>query len=480
MAGREIPTSCMTAQNRSRPEYTNLQKTSVSLRLSAGLAANITGKLWVLLCQLCTIPFLVKAWGASGYGVWLMLTTIPTYIALCGLGFGAAAAVDMTQRVAHNDRAGAASVFQSVWCLITSISALIVLTAGVAWLSRGWIAHLFTYSHPERLISTACVMAIYSCAATQTSLVSLGYRSTGRYAVGTLLQDLLLPIETAAIISIASSGSSQLVAAGAMTAIRIFGTALYYLKLVQWEPWLRLGFREVRWNQIRRLAHPAFGVAGVMLASALSTQGLILAIGICFSPASVAIYSSARTLARAPLQLVGLASRAIAPELTFAHAQGNRALSSELVVISLSATMLCAIPVALLLSMFGPRLLGALSHHQLVSSSTFMAILSITIIFTSIWDTLSNLLQAIGKQHSIALAAMASAAATAASPYLARGHSIELLALFVAAAEGGMLAFTSWTWRGHMRMSLDEVQSATSRLVSKLQARGLRLIGRFS
>ena len=50
--------------------------------MALGLGANMMGKFWVIATQLVCVPVLTWKWGANGYGVWLMLTTVPSYVAL--------------------------------------------------------------------------------------------------------------------------------------------------------------------------------------------------------------------------------------------------------------------------------------------------------------------------------------------------------------------------------------------------------------
>src|SRR5262249_15813386 len=91
-----------------------------------GFASYVT----VIAIQFLMVPFFAQYWGAQKYGVWLMISTIPTYIALGDLGFGAASATAMSLKSARGELNGALSTFQTTF-LVLCISSLI--TTGVCY-----------------------------------------------------------------------------------------------------------------------------------------------------------------------------------------------------------------------------------------------------------------------------------------------------------------------------------------------------------
>ena len=60
--------------------------------LFLGTSANLVGKIWIVISQLISIPVLMSSFGKEGFGVWVMLSTLPTYLALSDIGLSAAAA----------------------------------------------------------------------------------------------------------------------------------------------------------------------------------------------------------------------------------------------------------------------------------------------------------------------------------------------------------------------------------------------------
>src|SRR5579872_5172441 len=90
-------------------------------RLLHGIGANLLGKIWVVVGQAASVPILLTVWGPKNYGLWLMVSAIPSYAVLSDFGFGSAGAVLMTQMVAKDQKAEALQVFQSVSLLVSGI-----------------------------------------------------------------------------------------------------------------------------------------------------------------------------------------------------------------------------------------------------------------------------------------------------------------------------------------------------------------------
>ena len=75
-------------------------------RIGRGLAANIGGMGVTLLIQLVSVPVFLAAWGVPTYGEWLVLSAVPTYVALSDLSFSSVAGNSMVMLVAQGKRDG--------------------------------------------------------------------------------------------------------------------------------------------------------------------------------------------------------------------------------------------------------------------------------------------------------------------------------------------------------------------------------------
>ncbi|MBK1710913.1 hypothetical protein, partial [Marichromatium gracile] len=64
---------------------------SVLKRVVKGIGANSFGQVVNLLIQLVSVPVLIASWGFGAYSEWVVLSAIPTYLALSDLGVTTAA-----------------------------------------------------------------------------------------------------------------------------------------------------------------------------------------------------------------------------------------------------------------------------------------------------------------------------------------------------------------------------------------------------
>lgn len=366
-------------------------------RLLMGIFANLAGKIWVLAVQLLAIPVLTQRWGADGYGTWLMVSTIPTYVALSNVGLGAAAGVDITAKTANGRYGEALTTFQSVWCLVSSV--LIMVTAiagGVAWIYA-------TFNpHKTELAMTVFLMVLYAVGIVQMSLLTVVFRSTKKYALGTALNDLMVPLEGCALILTAFNGGHILGAAICITFLRWMGWVGYYQILKRSESWVRLGWSNAEKATVKRLALPSLAALSLTLSDSLGLQGVVLTMGWSAGPAVVAVYSATRFLSRIPLQFAGLFTRAAIPELSRAVASRDVVLVNRLLAINVGAAVAAFSPFLVALLVAGPYLLGHLSHHNLVAPQSLFIFMGLSAAANALWNAMSAPLLASNRQTEYA------------------------------------------------------------------------------
>jgi O-antigen/teichoic acid export membrane protein len=441
-------------------------------RVLAGVAVNALGRFWVLAIQLAAVPVLVKAWGADTYGVWLMLSAIPTYIALSDFGFGSAAAVEITRHVQAGDRPAALKSFQSVWLLITSATVgLFAILAVLYGLSVSGLAPFLQTSRPE-IASSGLAMALSAVLIGQLGLLHAAYRSTGHYALGTFLLEIQLPLEAAAIFTAAILGGGLLQAALAAVAVRALGLVVYIHVLRRVEPWIVVGAGRAQWIELRRLRRPAFASMGLSISQAVSIQGVLLALGVFVSPTTAAAFGTARTLVRAPLQLIGLVTGAIFPELAAAEARGDRMLSARLMAANLLAMPLVVVPASIGLIWLGPEGVRLLSHGELAVSREAFVWFSVMLALGGAWSVLAQPSLATNRHHRIASAYTVLCLAFAASPALPLSWPmVERTAAFACVAELGMLGLCLAEWRKSAASRSFRVVTAPAMVLSWLKLR---------
>jgi O-antigen/teichoic acid export membrane protein len=434
-----------------RPLIRRLRAQGTARRLASGTFANLVGKIWVLLVQLVAIPILTKKWGVRGYGVWLMISTIPTYVALSDFGLGTAAGVDITARIAIGDRQGALQSFQSVWSFLTAIVLAIAAAVGV------YATILFLLARPDAdpfegrsLAGAVFFMTLYSVLAAQMSIVNVVFRATHKYALGALMSDGLLLVEGIGVAVVSLKGGRILAGAVTWFSIRLTGAIAYYAILRHLEPWVSIGWAHATLDVVKRLARPSIAALSLTLSNALALQGVILTLGWTAGPAVVAVFGAARFLTRIPLQFSGLVMRASIPELTRAVVNLNARIVKRLLMINVLTSVIATIPFAFVLFVFGPQLLSMMSGNRLVARSLLFVLLGTAAAANAMWMALSSPLVATNRQAEYSYWYLILSAVTAVAPLLAWTNQSIFVAGAMLLSEAVMIAIV-------LRLELQEI-----------------------
>ncbi|AUG54541.1 lipopolysaccharide biosynthesis protein [Thalassospira marina] len=381
------------------PLILRLRRGVVTKRLVKGVAANLLGKIWVLLAQLLAIPVLTAYWGADGYGVWLMLITIPTYLNLSDVGLGTTASVEMTRRIANDDPQGAHATYHSAWVFMTG------LTGTCAMLAIGYATHIAINATPNAnrfegvsLAFAIVSMTLYAIVSVQMRLLQGLYQATHKYALGTFLNGLVVPVEGIAMVIVAISNGAILELSLAMLGIRLVAWLIFYRILRRHEPWFALGWRAATWDQFKTLFRPSLAAFCLVVADALMLQSIIVILGWVAGTSTVAIFGAARFLSRAPLQLSSLLSRASLPELTRALTAKNFLLSNRLAGLNVLTALSITLPFALFLCLFGTDLLRLISHNQLNAGRMLFIGLALAATLNAVWGALATPLLSLNQQ----------------------------------------------------------------------------------
>ena len=68
-----------------------LKSAAASRRLLQGFGASALYPIVTAIVQVLTVPIFLRFWGPGLYGEWLVLITVPQYMALSDMGFGSVA-----------------------------------------------------------------------------------------------------------------------------------------------------------------------------------------------------------------------------------------------------------------------------------------------------------------------------------------------------------------------------------------------------
>jgi O-antigen/teichoic acid export membrane protein len=410
-------------------------------RLLHGTGANFVGKVWALIIQLASVPIMSAAWGVDGFGIWLMISTIPTYLALSDFGLAVAAGVELTATMERKDHNAGLTVFQSVWCFLTLISGCVGLMciAGILiWFS-------LAPSHaPGPFTRTEIFWSIFFIVATalltmQMSILKVVFQATHKYAIGTAAFDLIYFIGFVLVLVTVLLGGSLWVAAFVQLLARICGLFIFRALQRFYEPWCALGWTHADIATLKRLMSPSLSALSLTVANSFGLQGVVLTIGWTFGPAAAAVFATTRMLTRIPMQFSGLLTRASLPELTRAQVSGDPFLTQRLMKLNLNLTLIFMLPAAGILTWFGPHIINYVSNGEMTQDRLSFALLALAACFSAIWRTLGTRLIAVHRQAEFSYIALALYLLCAVVPFIPAETLLIVLASITCA--DGIIAY---------------------------------------
>lgn len=367
-------------------------------RVFSGTLANIAGIGLTSALQFATIPILASVWGSSELGVWMMLTTIPTYFALTDLGFLQAATSEMAMSHAVGDDKRTCAVFQSTCALIVIVCscAVAAIWMVVLLLGAAGVTGITRYETVIGLLGVLAGMGLMS------RLPVAAMRATGHYAVATVAFDGMSVLEGAAGLLTAWLGGGFEAVVLCQIVWRMINLGAMYLLMRVKTPFLSAGWSHVRRDTIRRLAGPAIGAMTIPVALAMNLQGVVLIVGFLLGPVAVAVYTPVRTASRLVIQAISVVNRATMPELSAATSRTDRPCQHRLVRINLVLVLGILCPGFVLFGLFGRDFVIFWSAGHIVPDRSFVVLMSIASFLNGCWYFAANLLLATNAHVAIA------------------------------------------------------------------------------
>jgi O-antigen/teichoic acid export membrane protein len=369
-------------------------------RVVRGVSANVYSQLVQTALQLLSVPILATHWGLETYGAWLLIFTIPAYLAFADFGFAAAAGNDMTHSIARGDRAVAIETFQAVRTAVAvaCLTALGICAAILYSLPDARFAFVAGISHTHAR-QAILLLAAYGLLSIQNSVSMAAFRSIGLYATGTYLQNTIHLAENLVALGVVILGGDIEAAAKTYVICSLIGVVVRMLVLRVRAHWLTHFSWRAPLPEIRRLTPPALAVIALPMAHALSLQGTVVVVGMAAGPAAVPAFTAVRTLSRLGVQLTMVVSHAVLPEFTMAVASVDHARRARLAFLSLAASAAILTPMFFVIVGAGPLILKLWTHGAIHAPFALIVVMASTMVVNGSWSPISNLIFALNR-HS--------------------------------------------------------------------------------
>jgi O-antigen/teichoic acid export membrane protein len=338
--------------------------------------------------QLALVPVLLHFWGTERYGVWILLSAVPTYLTFADLGFTMAAKNVMTIKVAEGNRTGALATYQSIFMLLNFvIGAVLLLLLGTFPFLK--ISSVFTLdSTGDAPAKSVLILLAVNVLLTQYQLLfASGLRCAGRPAEEVIWGASARLMEGVVTGIAAILGDSLVAAALAIVVNRMAFLLLVWLRLRLAEPWLPLGYQHASFAEAKKLFHPSLSFMLVSIAQALTIQGPVVVLGLTGTPTEVVIFSTSRTLARLGTSAANIFNFALTPEYSRLFGLGKLEQFVRLIQIHFWTSVAASVAYVAVLGIAANEILAIWTRGAVSVQNPFFAVLLLAVAAEMIWST---------------------------------------------------------------------------------------------
>lgn len=370
--------------------------------LNKNIFAQGYSQIVTLAVQIITVPFLINFWGLELFGTWVILTAIPTYLALSDFGFTFIAKNNMSMFVASGNRQQALITFQSIFLLLIGICLILGIFLYLCVISIPFdqilnIGKLSIESARSVLLLQFSAVLIY-----QFFLLNCaGLRCEGFAVTETLLAATGRLLEAVSIVIIASSGFGLVEASFSILIVRVLFLLISYLIIKIKISWLNFNYRAAQKDRIRELAGPSLSYMLVPITNALMIQSPIVVLGAFSTPTLVAMFSVSRTVARLGMSGANMLSYAFTPEYSYAWGEKNlsrfkKALNYHFKLLALGMVVYITISLFFIVD-----IVGMLSKEHIKADFLLCLLLSLAVTIEMLWVTFFTPLVAVNHHKKL-------------------------------------------------------------------------------
>jgi O-antigen/teichoic acid export membrane protein len=293
-------------------------------RVTVGMSGQAFARIIQSGYTILLVPLLIRAWGVDGYGQWIALTALTSYMGLSNFGLVTTSANEMVIASGAEDSLRARKTFQvSINLTIVIVLPLIlILVAGLSLMpvSRGLHLSQINSSAARVIIGCSGVTLWFQ---TLRGLMVAALYATGSYGFAYYVQGAMKLCELTGLALVVSFWAGSQVSAATLVAliafVELLVIAVYARRAA---PWARIDLRAFDRAWVRSQAKPAIGFMVSNLATqGLMTQGPRVVLGALLGGPAVALYSIYATAMKFVDQL--LLTLVMPLEIEIAHASGR-------------------------------------------------------------------------------------------------------------------------------------------------------------
>jgi O-antigen/teichoic acid export membrane protein len=373
-------------------------------RIAGNFLAETFSVFSVACVQILSVPIFLHFWSKEQYGIWLILFSIPSYMALADVGFSTAAGTDASMFKAERKMALARKSLHTGCGAVTGACIMLVLLAAlILWVlpsrSLGWAG-----PNPGDIKWCVFFLSVYTVFGLGHMLYMALFRTANQYARCIYLFSFCRLVEVLASGVCLYFGGGFVKVAITLTLVRVLFIAIMHVEGLRLSPELKLGYAAFSWSELRRTWRLSLSYMAFPLGSAVYFQGLTLLTGFLLGPTLVVVFNTARALTRLVAQISTILKMSIMVEFPQLMGSGNMVKAKRINEFALELQLLIAIGLSVALFVFGPWLMKVWTHDKVIIGRGLLTLFLIGAVLNSLWHVSSSLLLGINRHGRLAAA----------------------------------------------------------------------------
>jgi O-antigen/teichoic acid export membrane protein len=338
--------------------------------------------------QIAGIPLLLKFWGVHYYGEWLLLFTIPSYIAMSDMGLGSSTTSELSMLVEAKRDAEAKSILRNTFWFILIVGGIPFLLLTTSLFILPWYDWLNFSAIPSDEFKPAFVFLVLYIYLALFLTIPLGYyRVRQIYHRERYISSFFRVFEFVAIILAVMAGYKIIMVAFIYFIVRLLNLVFVLFDLTRKFESFRLLPFGFKYREIRHLLRPGLSAMTIYMGQNFMVQGLVSIIGIGVGSAQVVLFSTTRTLVNVVKQVVGIINLSVTSEFSYAYGAGNLSLLRKIFKLASRGNALIAFILLVGLYVFGHQVISMWTGGKVEVLEPFFTLILIGAFFSTFWNT---------------------------------------------------------------------------------------------
>ena len=375
-----------------------MTKNNMNLRIMKGVGIGSVGQLISIFSRILIIPLFLTAWGADKYGEWLLLSTIPAWLALSDFGCQIYFINKLTFAWAKNDfiiynnlLATATKIFIFIPLLIFVVSTLTII------IIPGDILFSFKkITNNEAKHALILLILLISISLFQGFIFGL-FRTVSDVSKSLIYSISLNTIQTliTAVCLKMNYGIIEIIIAQLIPLILVTYVAILELSNNKYKIKLSYNSKSNK-SIIYESISPSLHFLSIQFSQAIIIQGSIIVISI-LGGTQVAVFSILRTIINIVKQILGIFSHSVWPEITNLYALNKKKELNDLYEKIYLISLIICIFFTVFISYFGAILFEIWLNNLIEYNVTLIKSILLYVLISSYWNINGNVLMSINK-----------------------------------------------------------------------------------